>query len=484
MKPEASLSQRVTKGGLWVFALRMLENVLRLMKLVIVARLLAPHDFGLFGIALLAMSALETFSQTGFQTALVQKKGDIAPYLNNAWTVSIIRGIFLFIILFLGAPYIALFFSNPKASPIIQVIGASLLVGGFTNSGIVYLQKELKFNKQFLYRLSTTIADFVVVLAAALILRNVWALVFGMLAGSFAGVAASYMIHPYRPHFTLDIEKSRELFGFGKWVFGSAVLVFLITQGDDAFVGKFLGVTMLGFYQMAYRISNMPATEITHVISQVTFPAYSKIQDDLPRLREAYLRVLQFTAFLSFPISGLIFVLAPDFTKLFLGEKWLPIVPAMQVLCLFGLVRSFGATTGPLFHGVGAPKILTNLAMFQLLLLAAIIYPLTVQWGLIGTSIAVLSPNIITQLIAARKVIHIIKARVLNFTMLLIIPIIGTSIMIIAILLLKHFSKAYLLSFLIYIFTGPVIYLGFIYLFDIILTTNYKKGILALIKSL
>jgi O-antigen/teichoic acid export membrane protein len=108
---------------MWVFALRVLDKGLGLIRLVILARLLAPNDFGLFGIALLAMSALETFSQTGFQTALVQKQGDITPYLDNAWTVSVIRGTFLFIILFLSAPYIALFFNTPEASPIIQVIG-------------------------------------------------------------------------------------------------------------------------------------------------------------------------------------------------------------------------------------------------------------------------------------------------------------------------------------------------------------------------
>src|SRR4030042_4999343 len=103
---------------------------------------------------------------------------------------------------------------------------------------------------------------------------------------------------------------------------------------------------------MAYRISNMPATEITHVVSQVTFPAYSKIQEDVPRLREAYLRVLQLTTFLSFPLAGLIFVLAPDFTKIFLGGKWMPMVPAMQVLCIFGVTRSIGATMGPILYSL------------------------------------------------------------------------------------------------------------------------------------
>ena len=215
----------------------------------------------------------------------------------------------------------------------------------------------------------------------------------------------SYLIHPYRPHLSSDLGKAKKLFGFGKWILGSSILIFLITQGDDIFVGKLLGATALGFYQLAYRISNMPATEITHVISQVSFPAYSKLQDDLAKLREAYLRVLQVTTFLSFPIAGLIFVLAPDFTKILLGEKWMPMVPAMQVLAIFGAIRAFGATTGSIFQGVGRPSILTKLAAIQLLMMIAIIYPLTNEFGIFGTAIAILIPNLITQIFTSTYIL-------------------------------------------------------------------------------
>jgi O-antigen/teichoic acid export membrane protein len=478
MKAKISLFQRVTKAGLWVFALRMLENVLRFARLVIVARLLAPHDFGVFGIALLAMSALETFSQTGFQAALVQKKGDVAPYLNNAWTVSIIRGISLFGILFLGAPYIAFFFNNLEATPVIRVIGASLLVGGFTNSGIVYFQKELEFGKQSLYRLSMTIADFVVVFIAALILRNVWALVYGLLAGSFAGVAASYVIHPYRPHLILDMAKTRELFGFGRWVLGSAVLVFLITQGDDAFVGKFLGVTMLGFYQMAYRISNIPATEITHVISQVTFPAYAKMQDDLSRLREAYVRVLQLTVFLSGPIAGIIFVLAPDFTGIFLGEQWLPMVPTMQVLVLWGFIRSVGATTGPIFSAIGKPEISTKLQFLLLILLGIIIYPFSMTWGIFGTSLAVLLATLVPNAVALYNVERTLQCKTSNFGRIIIFPVINTCLLILFVRLLTNCWKSINAgNVLLSVILSLILYCCLIYVSDKIFKYNFLSNV-------
>jgi len=410
-KPGDTLSERVVHGGIWVFILRIVNRIFGLIRIIILARLLAPNDFGLFGIAMLALATLQGFSRTGFDQALIQKKEDTEPYLNSAWTVQIIRGFILAIILLVGAPLVGIFFEEPRAIMLVRVLGASVFLESLKNIGIVYFQKEMEFHKQFVYQFSGTIADIAVAIPAALILRSVWALVFGLLAGNFVRVIVSYIIHPYRPSFRLDWDKNKELFNFGRWILGSGVLVFLITQGDDIFVGKLLGVTMLGFYQMAYRISNMPATEITHVISQVTFPAYSKLQDDIPKLREAYLKVLQATSFLSFPIAGLIFVLAPDFTRIFLGEKWMPMVPAIMVLVWWGVIRSLVASMSPIFLAVGKPNILTKMQFFQTILLFTLIYPLSVNYSIMGTSLAVLFSAILMFFIRNRIFIRTIRCK-------------------------------------------------------------------------
>ncbi|GAI24761.1 unnamed protein product, partial [marine sediment metagenome] len=113
LQPGEGLYQRTVRSGAWAFALRITEQVFSITRLIILARILAPNDFGLLGIALLAMMTLETFSQTGFQQALIQKKEDIKGYLDAAWTVSALRGLALFAVLFLVAPYVAIFFNAP-----------------------------------------------------------------------------------------------------------------------------------------------------------------------------------------------------------------------------------------------------------------------------------------------------------------------------------------------------------------------------------
>jgi len=220
--PEKRLSHRVVRGGFWVFTLRITERSFYFIRLIILARILTPSDFGLLGIAMLTMMTLENFSQTGFEAAIIQKKEEVEEYLNSAWTVGIIRGVFLFLVLFLIAPYVAQFFETPQAKPIIRVLGLSFLIQAFTNIGVIFFRKELEFNKQFTYQLSGTLADFIVAVSAALLLRSVWALVFGLIAGNAVRLIISYIVHPYRPRFSLDLGKAKDLFGFGKWVLVSS----------------------------------------------------------------------------------------------------------------------------------------------------------------------------------------------------------------------------------------------------------------------
>jgi len=391
-----TLKRKAIRGGIWVFALRAAQQVLTAVRLIILARILAPTDFGLMGICAITIAALDVFSETGFQAALVQRRGDIRRFLDVAWSVSVIRGFILCAILYMIAPYVAAFFQVPQAEAIIKVISLSPLLTAFTNIGIVYFQKNLEFDRQFRYQLVGTASDFAVSITLALATHSVWALVFGLLAGNLARCIASYLFHPYRPRFVLDLKAASELFDFGKWVLGAGVLIFLITQGDNIVVGRLLGVAALGLYQMAYLISNTPATEITQVISQVTFPSYSKIQDNKTHLRQTYLKVLKSTTMLAFPLAAMIYSLAPQFTSLFLGDKWAPMVPVLQLLCLFGAVRAVNATMGPLLQGIGKPKTIAYVSAMQLTLMALLIIPLTSRYDILGTAVAVTIPNIFT----------------------------------------------------------------------------------------
>lgn len=389
VEPGARLSRRVAHGGVWSFLLSVLSRALSLVRTVVLARLLAPEDFGLFGITLLALSALERFTQTGFDAALIQKQEATRAHLDTAWAVQIGRGLLLALVLVLAAPHVAAFFEEPGAADLVRVLAVVAVVGGLQNIGVVHFRKELAFHRQFAFRLAGTVADLIAAVTAAVILRSAWALLVGLVAGRVVRTVASYLMHPYRPRLRFDRERARELFGFGRYITAQSMVLFLLTEGDDALVGKVLGAASLGFYQVAYRLSNAAATQITHVISQVTFPAYAKLQDRPELLNRGLRRTLGFTAFLSLPLAGALGALAPWITGVLLGDRWMPMVPAMQVMCVFGAMRAVGATFGPVYRAVARVDVPLKANVAQLVLLASVIYPLTVRWDILGTSVAI-----------------------------------------------------------------------------------------------
>ena len=467
------LRARVVRGGFWVFALRITTRLFGLVRTIILARLLAPADFGLFGIALLAMSALQTFSQTGFGAALIQKKEDIKLYLDTAWTVQVIRGAVLGLIAFAIAPYVANFFDTPAAKPILQVIAFSVLLQGFTNIGVVYFRKELEFNKLFVYQLGGTVANIGVAISAAFLLRNVWALVFGLLAGTVVRLVLSYFIHPYRPRVRFNSAKAKELYTFGRWILASCIVVFLATQGDDIFLGKLLGATALGFYQLSFRLSTAMSSEITGTISKVTFPAYSKLQCNIGRLSNAYLRTMKFSTMITIPLAGGLFILAPEFTNIFLGEKWTPIIPCLRVLAIMGIIRSIVGTGGALILSVGKPKWDFILNIIRVGTIAASIYPLTVLWGISGTALSTLIGIVATLPIWLYLSINETSNRTIDYLKALLPPLAGTLIMCLMIIFFKSLmSSFHLPQFISAVLVGIFAY--FVAMVGIEKTTGYR----------
>lgn len=419
---EKHLSHTVFNAAFWQLLFQILDNVLGFLRLLILARLLTPADFGLVGVAWLILQILNTFTQTGIHQALIHKQ-QIEKYLNTAWTYLLLRGIILYVLLFISAPLLSSFFNSPETSAIIRMIGITLLFEGLGNIGTIYFQKNLTFNKQFILQITGNTTDFIVAIGLALIFHNVWAIVLGALANSFVRMSIGYLLSNYRPRIEFDKSKWKELSSYGKWIAGSNVLQFIYSQGDDILVGKILGTTSLGFYQLAYRISNLPATQITHIIGSVMFPAYAKVKDDIHRVGKIYLSVLQVIAFLSFFLGTMIILFAHDFTYLFLGEKWLPMVPAMQILTIWGVIRSIGATTGPVWQAIGKPDFVTKIQAVQVILLGILILPFTYYMGMNGTALAVVFMALIPNFLALVITSNSLKIRNNKIFKILLFPI-------------------------------------------------------------
>ncbi|WP_254538920.1 lipopolysaccharide biosynthesis protein [Halomarina litorea] len=374
---DGSITGRVVKSGMWVSVLQVSDRLLQLVLLVVLARLLDPTAFGVFGIAMLALGALRKFSDLGLNASLIYDRDEnIDHLLDTAWILEIARTAVLGVGLFLAAGTIARVFGEPSAEPLIQVIGLSRLFIGMRNPAVIYFQKDLQFHKQFVYIFSGSVIHFVAGIGYALfVAADAWALVIGYVLADAFRFFASYVLHDYRPSFSFDMDAARSMIGYGKWITATSILYFFYSEGDDALVGAFLGSTALGLYRYAYQLSNAPATEVTHVISSVMFPAYSKLQDDLSMLREGFHRTLQVTTLISFPLAMGIVAVTPPFVRGFLGSQWEPVILTMQILALFGLMRSAAATFGPVWKATGQPDLIAKFSLVRVICLALTIPP-------------------------------------------------------------------------------------------------------------
>jgi O-antigen/teichoic acid export membrane protein len=206
-------------------------------------------------------------------------------------------------------------------------------------------------------------------------------------------------MHSYRPKLFWDWSLAKRLLNFGKHIFWISIVTFIVTSGDDALVGKLLGLTALGFYTMAYNIANLPVSSLSGIIGRISFPAYSILQKEPARLSEAFRKVMEAVLFILLPFTILILLQAKNFTIIFLGEKWLPIVPILKVLSLLGFFRGLTNVFAPIHLAVNRPEIQSKNKTIELVFFLLLLYPFTVKWGLVGASWAVTTVYMVSAIV-------------------------------------------------------------------------------------
>lgn len=469
-RTDGSLSSKVFRSGFWVVFSALSTNVLSLARNIILARLLAPEIFGLMGICLMVIRGVELFTETGFSAALIHREDKVEEAKNTAFTLIVLRGVILLLIVICLSYPVADYYEKPELSLLVKAIALVLLFNGFGNINLVIRERNLDYKNLTYLKQVTTLLDFTFVITLTYFYRNVWALVLGQIFVSFISNLLSYIFVPGRPKLQFNPTMAKELFGYGKYITGLVIVVYTASEIDNAVIGKVLGMEMLGYYVIAYMLANIPATHIAKVASRVFFPAYCKLQDDLAALQSAYLKVLKLLSAITTPAAAGIAVLAPEIIQYVYGEKWLPAVSSLQILCIFGACRSIIAINGYLYNGIGKPNISFYINIFRLALIAMIIYPLTKSFSLIGTSLAVTVPisvQLIIDIIVFTKTLKLSKSAVVNTLMPTVTT---TAIMACTLFVLKSvFPIHSILMLMFFIVVGAVQYtlLNLKYLFQL-----------------
>lgn len=382
-------------GLSWVGGLRVSTRIIAFIRIIILARLLTPAQFGIFGIASLVLAFLEIVTETGINVFLIQEKKDIKNYINDAWIVSILRGFVISLVIIAVTPFIVDFFNSEDAKNILYLISIVPMIRGFINPAIVKYQKELIFNKDFYFRLTVFGVDSTVAIILAFVTKDASSFVWGLIAGSVLETAMSFILIKPMPVFSFNKRNIARIFSKGKWVTLFIIFDYFAKQGDSVIVGKILGVAPLGIYQMGYKISTLPISEVSDVVNKVIFPVYSKIGSDKDRLKRAFIKTMVTIAFLVFIFGGIIFFLPKEIITFALGEKWVSVVSVLKILVFYGIFRAIIGTTASLFLALGKQNYFAGITFLRLLILSITIIPLTLSHGIVGASFSVLLSVII-----------------------------------------------------------------------------------------
>lgn len=477
---EIVFRQKVFFSAIWIMIANVVIRSLQFIKSIILARLLTPEIFGVWGIINFIYNGIETFTQTGFGAELIHRQHRIEEAADVAWTLNVLRGIILSIACYLASPILASFYNRPEIDILLKIVGISFFIKGFSNINIILLRKNLNFKKISFYQQGTELFSFLVTIYFAFALRSVWALVWGTLAYFTADLILSYLIGPRKPQFKLDTALAGQVFRYGIFVTGAGIVTFLSLQLDNAFIGKVLGMEPLGFYVLAYSLANLPTTEITHLVKKVMFPAYSKVQNDQERLTRLYTKTTKLIITMVVPATAGLAFLSDAIIQTVYGDAWMDAAPLLKWLCLYGFLRALLAINDPFFNAIGYPKIPFLLDSTRLALMVVSMYPLAKLYdinGVIYSVILSIAIPVIASFFIIKKYIITANTNIISF---FIFPIINSFFMLIILSVLRHVFIKYDVTYLaLSIILGCVTYLLSIFFTE----KNYLTEIIQLART-
>ncbi len=434
-----SLRQQTGRNLGIIAGMDIFSKLLGSITLIVLARLLLPADFGIIAIVYLLLGGINLFSELGFGDAIIQRRDRIEESVNTGFTINLILSGFLFVAIIILAPLWAAFYNDSNITHVTWVLAISILLTSFSFVPSVRLRKDLMFKKFAVTGIVSELSNSCITIYLAFAGWGYWSLVYGGMVSTIVKLLLLYKVSPWKPKIIFDKQIAKELFKYGKHIFAANIIIFINTNVDRAMGGKLIGLTALGYYLMAFQWSTF-SKRIMGISEKVMFPTYAKIQGDIPKLKRGYLDTLKYVSMLTFPISLGVFTIAPEFVVVVLGEKWVPAIMPMQILCFYGLFESLSGTTGSVFAAVGKPKILRDLAALRMILLLLFIYFLTFFGGLTGLCLATTIAVVLSAIPSIYYLLQVLDISLTEYFNTLKPIIISTIIALVVTLLIKKYS--------------------------------------------
>ncbi|MCS2150031.1 colanic acid undecaprenyl disphosphate flippase WzxC [Scandinavium manionii] len=345
-----SLREKTISGAKWSAMATVVIIGLGLVQMTVLARVIDNHQFGLLTVSLVIIALADTLSDFGIANSIIQRKEISHLELTTLYWLNVGLGIVVFALVFSLSGMIAEVLHNPDLAPLMRTLSFAFVLIPHGQQFRALMQKELEFSKIGMIETSAVLAGFTFTVVSA----HFWPLAMTAILGYLVNSAVRTLLFGwfgrriYRPglHFSLATVSSN--LRFGAWLTADSIINYVNTNLSTLVLARILGASVAGGYNLAYNVAVVPPMKLNPIITRVLFPAFAKIQDDTAKLRVNFYKLLSVVGIINFPVLLGLMVVSNNVVPLVFGEKWVSIVPVLQLLCVVGLLRSIGNPIGSL----------------------------------------------------------------------------------------------------------------------------------------
>lgn len=422
-----SLRLKTIEGVLWNAFEMFGGKIVQIIITIILARLLAPEDFGVIGLLVIFTELSKVILDSGFSQALIRKKDADQVDFTSVFYFNIVVGIIVYVLLYMLSPLISDFYNYPELTAISRVVFLSVFINSF---GIVQNAKIIREVNFKVLAKRTIIANVIAGLLAvylAYIGFGVWALVIQMVLASFLHVALLWSFSKWLPSFSFSVKPIKTLFAFSSNLLVSGLLDVIASNIQTLLIGKIYTKADLGFYTQAKQLSGIPSSTITSIVRNVTYPTLSAIQENKEQLKQAYRKVIKISIIAVTPLMLGLMSVGDSLIPLILGDKWMPSVDYFMLLCITGAIFPLYSINQNIFLVRGNSKLYLKISVVKrvITLLAIII---TIKFSVftlvVGQVLATILNTIITMIYSGREINYKFIEQVKDIGAIILISII------------------------------------------------------------
>jgi len=377
----ASLKQKTISGLIWSFIDSVAGQGILFIVGIILARLLSPKEFGLIGMLTIFIAISQSFIDSGFRQALIRKQDCTQADYSTVFYFNIVAGVFCYILLFVCANSISNFFHEPILKQLIRVLGLALIINSFTMIQSTLLTKRIDFKLQAKISVIASFFSGIISIYMAYTDWGVWSLVALTLLKYAINSLLLWLWNKWKPILVFSQKSFKELFSFGSKLLISGLIDTIYRNVYYVVIGKYFAAVELGYYTRAEQFKSLPSANLQSIIGRVSYPVLSTIQDDIPRLRETYKKIIRSMMLITFVLMLGMAAIARPMILTLIGEKWEPCIIYLQMLCFVGMLYPLQALNLNMLNIQGRSDLFLRLEIIKKVLAVPVII-IGVIWGI------------------------------------------------------------------------------------------------------